>query len=398
MVVEFESFQDNAVEWVWTFEGGTPATSTEANPSVQYNSSGIYDVALTVVTSSGATFETLSPNFVTVNAAPVANFSFNSNGAQVLFTDNSTGGGSIEWDFGDMSATSTVPNPVHTYTEVGVFTVTQTVTNECGSSSTELLVEVLAVPPTASFSSTGTGGCTPFTIEFTDESAGSPTAWEWSFPGGTPASSTDQNPTVVYIEAGTYSVQLTVTNTAGESQAIQSQFIEIGASPTADFTFDINGDEVTFFNTSSGASAYDWQFGDAASSTSEDESPTFTYDGPGEYEVTLTVENECGSTAITQTITIEASSTVSLDDSAFVLTASPNPFAEQLLVNYELFVGFEKAEIQVFNVLGKQMTSVPVQAVSGTVSLENEITQSGVYFLQISVDGKRGKALRVVKL
>lgn len=58
-------------------------------------------------------------------------------------------------------------------------------------------------------------------VQFTDESWGSGIVdWNWSFEGGEPATSTVQNPTVKYNEAGTFSVTLTVTNDDGEMETI----------------------------------------------------------------------------------------------------------------------------------------------------------------------------------
>lgn len=59
----------NITSWNWTFEGGIPSTSTEQNPSVVYNTFGIYDVELTV--SNGSSTNTmLIEEFITVNASP----------------------------------------------------------------------------------------------------------------------------------------------------------------------------------------------------------------------------------------------------------------------------------------------------------------------------------------
>ncbi len=68
------SFTDHSigdvVSWNWTFEGGNPATSTEANPTVIYEVEGDYDVELTV--SDGIESNTLlSENFIAVFANPV---------------------------------------------------------------------------------------------------------------------------------------------------------------------------------------------------------------------------------------------------------------------------------------------------------------------------------------
>ena len=54
-------------------------------------------------------------------------------------------------------------------------------------------------------------------VQFTDQSTGNPVTWAWSFPGGSPAVSSDQNPLVSYPGAGVYDVTLTVTNAASQS-------------------------------------------------------------------------------------------------------------------------------------------------------------------------------------
>lgn len=63
--------------WQWSFPGGTPATSTEAAPTVFYTADGTYDVTLTVTDASGATSSTTKPGFVTVTGfAPVAHIGY----------------------------------------------------------------------------------------------------------------------------------------------------------------------------------------------------------------------------------------------------------------------------------------------------------------------------------
>lgn len=54
-------------------------------------------------------------------------------------------------------------------------------------------------------------------VSFTDKSSGDPTTWDWTFENGTPASSTEQNPTILYDTAGTYDVSLTVNDNVGGS-------------------------------------------------------------------------------------------------------------------------------------------------------------------------------------
>ena len=71
-------------------------------------------------------------------------------------------------------------------------------------------------------------------IQFTDLSAGTPTAWQWSFPGGTPETSTEQAPKVYYTKPGNYDVTLKVTNADGEDEVKKTSFVSVeGQAPQA---------------------------------------------------------------------------------------------------------------------------------------------------------------------
>jgi len=66
------------------------------------------------------------------------------------------------------------------------------------------------------------------TVNFTDASTGNPaTSWAWIFTGGSPASSTDQNPTVTYTIPGSYQVQLTATNSSGSDVMVKTGYINV---------------------------------------------------------------------------------------------------------------------------------------------------------------------------
>ncbi len=93
-------------------------------------------------------------------------------------------------------------------------------------------------PPVSDFTtecaSTAVAGCTGSTIQFYDLSTHNPTSWAWTFPGGTPANSTAQNPSVVYNTAGTYAVTLVATNASGAGNTeTKTGYITIYESPTA---------------------------------------------------------------------------------------------------------------------------------------------------------------------
>jgi PKD repeat protein len=74
--------------------------------------------------------------------------------------------------------------------------------------------------PVADFTANPTTITAGGTVSFTDISSNTPTSWSWTFTGGSPSSSTTQNPTVTYATAGTYAVTLTATNSCGASTAV----------------------------------------------------------------------------------------------------------------------------------------------------------------------------------
>lgn len=74
-------------------------------------------------------------------------------------------------------------------------------------------------------------------IQFTDLTAGSPTSWQWSFPGGTPEMSEEQNPKVYYTKPGNYDVTLKVADAEGEDVVTKTSFVSVeGQEPVAGMT------------------------------------------------------------------------------------------------------------------------------------------------------------------
>lgn len=72
-------------------------------------------------------------------------------------------------------------------------------------------------------------------VHFTDESAGIPTGWQWTFTGGSPSSSTSQNPTVTYSTPGLYTVKLKVTNSFGADSLTKTSYIRVRGAAMASF-------------------------------------------------------------------------------------------------------------------------------------------------------------------
>lgn len=146
--------------------------------------------------------------------------------------------------------------------------------------------------PIPAFISDITYGCQPVTVHFFDQSSNA-FDWKWSFPGGTPSTSTLQNPVVVYKTPGKYEVTLEAGNSRCVVSVTQGEYIEINDVPVADFSFGVNeGREVFFTNKSQRGFDYIWKFGDGEETDEID--PIHIYGKDTTYEVTLVVSNDCG--------------------------------------------------------------------------------------------------------
>ncbi len=147
------------------------------------------------------------------------------------------------------------------------------------------------------------------TLGFKDLSLGHPQAWTWSFPGGAPATSSDQNPTVTYNVPGTYDVTLTVSRGAETSTLTKAGYVVVeGAAPTAGIGIPENAyyspeaglvvalnKEITFTDTSKGApTSWLWSLPGTDLGTSISKDVTVKYTEAGMYDVDLTVSNDYG--------------------------------------------------------------------------------------------------------
>jgi PKD repeat protein len=243
----------------WTFPGGTPNASTSQNPTVTYSSPGTRTASLTVtdnggLTSSAATRTITVADFslsatpssqsvtaggstsYTVTVNPGSGFSGNvalsvtgglPAGASALFNPTSllTSGSST------MTVSTGAATPPGSYTltitgDTGVFTRTTTTTlvvssNQAPTATITTPSSNVTINAGQPFSFAGSGTDPDGTIA----------SYNWTFPGGTPSTSTSQNPTVTYSTPGTRTASLTVTDNGGLTSAAATRTITV-----ADFT------------------------------------------------------------------------------------------------------------------------------------------------------------------
>lgn len=221
--------------WAWDFGDGQ--TSNLQHPYHIYNTVDTFTVKLYVSNISGIDSIIKTDFITTTPAPPQASFTVNPTmaypGDTIFFTDLSLfNPDAWLWDFGD-GDTSHVQNPWHIYVLPGVYTISLEVSNGYGSTTEfrPLYVYILPLPPMpkAWFAADVTTIFTGESVTFTDYSFVHPFQWEWSFPGGVPASSTDQHPVpILYPTHGSYDVQLVVWNLTGADTLIRHNFITVG--------------------------------------------------------------------------------------------------------------------------------------------------------------------------
>ncbi|OPZ45102.1 MAG: PKD domain protein [Euryarchaeota archaeon ADurb.BinA087] len=308
LTVQFTDLSTGSpTSWAWDFNNDGTVDKTDQNPVITFPA-GTYTVKLTATNTGGSDVE-IKTNYITVTVAPpVADFTANKTSGTapltVQFTDLSTGSPtSWAWDFNnDGTVDKTEQNPKITF-PAGTYTVKLTVINAGGSDS-EIKTNYITVtipPPVANFTANKTSGTAPLTVQFTDLSTGSPTSWAWDFQNDGSTDNTVQNPVFTYLEAGTYTVNLTATNAGGSDAEIKTNYISVTvAPPVANFTANITSGyaplTVQFTDLSTGSPmSWAWDFQNDGSTDSTDQNPVFTYPAAGTFTVKLTATNDGGS-------------------------------------------------------------------------------------------------------
>src|SRR5690625_2241307 len=162
-------------------------------------------------------------------------------------------------------------------------------------------------------------------VQFTDASTENPTSWNWTFPGGSPATSTSQNPYVTYNTSGTYDVILEVTNQNGTQTHTFTNEITVTSSPivtaTASETTICEGESIVL--TANGANTYTWDNGLGSGNThTVSPTTTTTYEVVGTTGLCSSTESITINVHPEPNVTLTASNTTICTGESIVLTAS----------------------------------------------------------------------------
>ena len=330
-----------ATSFFWDFKDA--ATSAQANPSHIFTTDGTFVVEFRE-SAAGPLIGTIT---ITVFPEPELNILANPDGGCVPLNVNFQSISTIHpqinvqnfnWTFGDGTGDNG-PNPMHTYTNDGSFTVSLAIeTNFSTCNVTEVFADFVTATqlPNVSFTTNPDPplACDPpLNVTFTNTTTNAADhTFNWVFGNGNTSMAQDP-PAQDYNTVGDFTVTLTATDSVGCSNSV-SQPVSVG-SPTAAFTMPDTvcvGQTVEIENNSS-AGNYQWTFGAGIiPSTSTAPNPTILFTQIGTYNISLTVTSADGmcTDMVSQTVvanildpTFTATPTYSCEE-PFIVSFTPN--------------------------------------------------------------------------
>jgi PKD repeat protein len=279
--------------------------------------------------------------------------------------------------------------------QTGFIAYSTAATNLGTADSTPIMVSFLDETSgvTADFTTDVTRGAAPLTVQFTDRSLGSPTAWQWDFDNDGNVDSTLQNPSFTYTTPGTYDVRLVATNEVGSVTETKAAVVTVFEPVVAGFTPSTTSGPaplaVTFTNTSTGAASFLWDFGDGTSSTAT--SPVKTFASGGSFLVTLTATGPGGVDTETRTITAASSASFTITAGPGQIGASTTAYESTTLTFTSTSTGSPTSFSWDFDSVGAPGT---LTATGSTVnrSFPGTTSSTRTFVVRLTVNGPGGQA------
>lgn len=291
---------------LWVFDDGK--TGTGQTVYHRYTLAGKY-TAYAIVNYNNTCTDTISISSDITIGAPKAGITADSLMGcaphSVKFNNGSTDYSHLKWQFGDGS-NSSLPDPVHIYSNPGKYYVSLIAGDSLGcSDTTQLTIPVEVLGPTAKLDFTDSLICAGSTIGFVNQSSNY-SSCKWYFGDGQTA--TTYNPTIQFKDKGTFRVTLIVNDTNGcQSTYTDSTVIKVNPNPQAKISLSRqSGCAPMNLNYKSlwHADTVSWSFGNGQISSLD--SGMVQYVNPGGYPVQLILINEfgCTDTAIDQFVQV----------------------------------------------------------------------------------------------
>ena len=231
--------------------------------------------------------------------------------------------------------------------------------------------------PTASFTSGDASVCAGQTVSFSDQSSSNITAWNWSFPGGTPATSTQANPTITYLNAGSYSVTLQVTNANGTNSITSTNYVVVNALPAIP-AITQNGNILTA--QASGTYTYQWFLNGTIIPGSNSSSIQISQSGV--YSVTILDANGCSATSTNFTADLLGV----LENSDLSVNIFPNPNNGSFSIKTS---GHSSCKVtEVTDAFGKNV-KFEVQDANDFLNIKLTGVSRGIYFINYTIQERQ---------
>jgi len=346
-----------------SYNWSSGATTSSAVISTSGNQTVTVTDANSCVGTSAITSITVNalPSIPTITASGPTSFC---TGGSVVLTSSYTGGNT--WTPGSVTADSI------TVSSTGSYSVTQTDVNACSSTSAVINVNVSSSPlPTIAVTGS-TSLCAGQSVTLT---AGTSDTYLWS-PGGLTTQS------IVVTTAGSYNVTTTNADACDGVGTSSNTVVTVSAVPTATASVaSTSGYNVTFSNTSSGATSYSWDFGDLSSSSAT--APVHAYATNGAYTVTLIASNG----TCTDTISFVVNMTVGISEASSVngFIVYPNPATDFATINVNLEIA-AKVIVNVYDITGQMVMNLydaQMSAGQNSLQIDASILNAGIYFISL---------------
>lgn len=296
----------------------------------------------------------------------------------IVLSSTSSGQSFEEWNFGNQ--TSNESELIIIPDQSGSYSVTLNVQtcNNSNAATFNFFVNDCNLP-TASFSVDNGTVCENAPVQFRDRSINA-TSWFWTFPGGNPATSTDQNPLVSYPTSGVYSALLNSSNSNGGQTIMSVNCVVVHPNPAPPVITAIGN-----LLTSSLAINYEWYF-DSSLITSATNS-TYTANADGFYSVTVANEFNCQSSSEQVYITVNAIASDEKGNDEIII--APTLVSDHAVIQLKTEQKVET--IQVYDALGRMVINVKDPSSFTTMDLSNIASGNLVVLIRFK-DGTLKKA------
>jgi len=373
----------------------------ESTDSINVDTTGLYWVEITDLNFPGCVARDSS--LIEIYPSPVVDFSASPlcQGSLTEFTDLTylPPGSSVtswNWDFDDNGNTSTQSNPFYGFSGVGSYNVTLEVMTGDGCPG-DTTIEIMIEPsPFANFNFDN--ACEGVEIFFENTSLGNFQNSQWIFETAENDTVLSTDASFTFPSAGNYSVTLIIEKDNGACSDTLTQMITVNPDPIIDFTANPAIGEpplqVEFYNNSSGAIDYIWDFGNGTIINSLDDTLYQEYPVVGYYDVVLTgISPEGCENSDLITVIVEYPEVELVIPNVF--TPNNDGSNDAFLINYnDAIETITSFEIVILNRWGNVLRTYndPLFEWNGTTENGNEVGD-GTYFYKVNIETIKGQQI-----